>query len=89
MRYRIVMESNLNNEYFYEVHFYEQVKCMLFFKRWKWVPTLEHERRADWWFTRTARYSTLADATKVINARARKRTVIDEGEIDQDNSYST
>ena len=89
MRYRIVMESNLNNEYFYEVHFYEQVKFMAFFKRWKWVPTLEHERRADWWFTRTARYSTLADATKVINARARKRTVIDEGEIERNEDFTT
>ena len=88
MRYRIIKEANLNNEYFYEVHFYEQVKCMLFFKRWKWVPAIEHERRADWWFTRTARYPKYEDAMKVVNARARKRLMIEEGEIEQDNSYS-
>ena len=88
MRYRIIKEVNLNDEFFFEVHFYEQVKFLFFFKRWKWIPTVEHERRADWWFTRTARYSTLEDATKVVNARARKRLMIEEGEIEQDDSYS-
>jgi hypothetical protein len=89
MKYRIIQEANLNGEYFYEVHFYEQVKCMLFFKRWKWVPSYEHKRMCgEFWVTRTARYDTLADATKVVNKRARKRIVAAEGEIEQDNSYN-
>ena len=88
MRYRIIKESNLNDECFYEVHFFEHVKSMLFFKRWKWVPVVEHERRGmDYWFTRTARYATLEDAVKVVNGRARKRMVANEGEIEMDSSY--
>lgn len=87
MRYRIIKESNLNNEFFYEVHFLEQVKYMLFFRRWKWVPSIEHERRADWWFTRTARYNSYEDAMKIVNKRATKRLMIEEGEIEKDDSF--
>lgn len=87
MRYRIIRESNLNDERFYEVHFYEQVKYMYFFKRWQWVPALEHERRADWWFTRTARYATFEEAQKVVNARATKRMEVEAGEVEKDTSY--
>jgi len=89
MRYRIIKEANLNDEFFYEVHFYEQVKYLYFFKCWKWVPAIEHERRAEWWFsrTRTARYSCLEEAQRVVNRRATKRLVAQEGEIEQDRSY--
>ena len=89
MRYRIIKEANLNDEFFYEVHFYEQVKFMAFFKRWKWVPAIEHERRADWWFSRTARYLTLEDAMKVVNKRARMRTMVEEGQVECNEDFTT
>lgn len=88
MRYRIVKEVNGNDEFFYEVHFYKQVKCMLFFKKWKWQPTVEYQRHGDFYqFTRTARYSSLEEAQKVVNKYATKRTLESQGEVNNDESY--
>ena len=88
MRYRIVKEVNGNDEAFYEVHFYKQVPSIFFFKKWKWEPVIEHQRRGDYFtFTRTARYDTLKDAQNVVNKYATKRTLESQGEIESDDAY--
>ena len=88
MRYRIIKEVNLNEDVFYEVHFYKIVETYFFFRRWKWVPIYDHERRGEFWFTRPARYATFSDAEVVVNKLATKRTVAQEGEVDADDSYT-
>ena len=88
MRYRIVKEANGLGECFYEVHFYKQVPVALIFKRWKWVPVIEHERRADWWFSRTARYDTLEEAQKIVDKNNTKRTLESMGEVHRDPAYT-
>jgi len=81
MRYRIIQEVNGNNDVFYEVHFYKIVETYGFFKRWKWVPEFEYERRADWHFKRVKRFATLAEATRCVNDNHIKRNIFQEGEV--------
>lgn len=88
MRYRIIKEADLCGEVFYEVHFYKIVTTYGIFKRWKWVPVYEHERRGEFWFTRPARYGTFSDAEVVVNRMATTRTIAQEGEVEADEAYT-
>lgn len=88
MRYRIVKEANMNDEVFYEVHFYNQVPWMFFFKQWKWEPMIEYKRQGDFYhFSRTARYESMEEAQKVVNKYATKRTLESVGEVTNDEAY--
>ena len=88
MRYRIIKEVNGNDEVFYEVHFYRQVDSFFFFKKWVWQPTVEHKRAGDYFsYTRTARYSSMEEAQKVVNNYATKRTLESQGEVLNDEAY--
>lgn len=88
MRYRIIKEANLNDEVFYEVHFYKQVSFLFFFKKWKWDPMIEYKRYGDFsHFSRVARYETLDEAQKIVNKYASKRVIANEGEVEYDEAY--
>lgn len=88
MRYRIIKEANLNDEVFYEVHFYKQVPFLFFFKKWKWDPMIEYKRYGDFsHFSRVARYETFEEAQKIVNKYASKRTLEGEGEVSNDGAY--
>lgn len=89
MRYRIIKEANLNDEVFYEVHFYKQVPHLFFFKKWVWDPVIEYRRQGEFYhLSRTARYETMEDAQKVVNKYATKRTLESMGEVENDDSYT-
>lgn len=87
MRYRIIKEANLCGDVFYEVHFYKVVTTFGVFKRWKWVPVYEHERRGEFWLTRPARYATLREANAIVDKHTIKRIIANEGEIEVDEAY--
>lgn len=87
MRYRIIKEVNDNDEFFYEVHFYEQVRTLIFFKRWKWVRSVETRYRIDFSYEVQRTFDTFEDAQKYVNKFVKKRTLESEGEIDIDTAY--
>lgn len=89
MRYRIIKEANLNDEVFYEVHFYKQVSKLFFFKKWVWEPVIEYKRQGDFYhLQRTARYDSMEEAQKVVNKYATKRTLESMGDVNSDDSYT-
>lgn len=89
MRYRIIKESNMNDETFFEVHFYKQVKSLFFFKKWKWEPVVEYKRAGDFYqFARTARFDTLEEAQKTVNKYATKRLLMSAGEVNTDEEFT-
>lgn len=89
MRYRIIKEANLNDEVFYEVHFYKQVTKFMFFKKWIWDPVIEYRRQGEFYhLSRTARYATMEEAQKVVNKYATKRTLESMGDVSNDEAYT-
>lgn len=85
MKYRIIMEANGNGEYFYEVHFYKPVRSIFGFRRWRWEAEFEWQRQGmDYHFKRTKRFTTLAEATQCVNANNVKRSVYQEGEVENE-----
>jgi len=76
MKYRIIHEVNGLGEEHWEVQFYE--------KRWygsKWVNTKRYRNSGFNEYYYTIKYNTLQEATDAVNARVIRRTITEEGII--------
>jgi len=76
MKYRIIHEVDGNRNEHYEVQFYQYS-----FFGGKWVNHRIYRNSGFEGYSLTARYDTLEEAQKVVNARTIMRTVAEHGVV--------
>ena len=88
MKYRIIKEADGNGKTEFEVHFYERVRFLLLFKKWKWVQASEMKHRMDFSYRTFVYFESMEDAQKYVNKFAKKRTLESMGEVNDDRAYT-
>lgn len=82
-RYRIIRESNLNNDRKYFVQVYRRTNS-LFFKKYDWLYETEPASVGGFHYNKTKEFQSFEEAQKHVNSLARKLSIIEEGLIERD-----